>query len=87
MRAIAVCALALLLGAAPEAGAQARAEAPQGGTVAVRATDGAVRVVGWSRGGGGATAPHRDGHRPGPGGRGRGAPAGRAPPPRAPGGG
>jgi hypothetical protein len=60
MRAIAVCALALLLGAAPEAGAQARAEAPQGGTVAVRAMDGTVRVVGWSRGEVSATSPDDD---------------------------
>ncbi len=50
MKAIAACALALLLGAAPDTGAQTRTEAPQGGTVAVRATDGTVRVVGWSRG-------------------------------------
>ncbi|HEU0076884.1 MAG TPA: DUF4097 family beta strand repeat-containing protein, partial [Longimicrobiaceae bacterium] len=50
MRAIAVCALALLLGAAVEAGTQSRAEAPRDGTVAVRGTDGRVRVVGWSRG-------------------------------------
>lgn len=56
MRAIAACALALLLGGAAEAGAQARTEAPQGGTVTVRATDGAVRVVGWSRGEVSATA-------------------------------
>ncbi|HEV2735050.1 MAG TPA: DUF4097 family beta strand repeat-containing protein [Longimicrobiaceae bacterium] len=49
MRAIAVCALALLLGGSAEAGAQVRAEAPRDGTVAVRAADGSVRIVGWSR--------------------------------------
>ena len=49
MRAIAVCALALLLGGGTEAAAQARAEAARGGTVAVHADDGRVRVVGWSR--------------------------------------
>ncbi len=49
MRAIAACALALLLGASSQAGAQARAEAPRDGTVAVRVADGPVRVVGWGR--------------------------------------
>lgn len=47
MRAIAVCALALLLGASAEA--QVRVEAPRDGTVTVRSTDGSVRIVGWSR--------------------------------------
>ncbi|HEX8276171.1 MAG TPA: DUF4097 family beta strand repeat-containing protein [Longimicrobiaceae bacterium] len=49
MRAIAVCALALLLGGGTEAAAQTRAEASRSGTVAVRADDGRVRVMGWSR--------------------------------------
>ncbi|MEW5930957.1 MAG: DUF4097 family beta strand repeat-containing protein [Gemmatimonadota bacterium] len=49
MRAIAVCALALLLGGGTEAAAQTRAEAPRSGTVSVRADDGRVRVMGWSR--------------------------------------
>jgi len=61
MRTIAACALALLLGVAPGAGAQTRVEASKDGTVAVRATDGTVRVVGWSRGEVSATSAPDDG--------------------------
>lgn len=60
MRAIAACALALLLGASSEAGAQAGTEAPRDGTVAVRTTDGPVRVVGWSRAEVSATSSDQD---------------------------
>lgn len=60
MRAIAVCTLALLLGGGTEAAAQTRAEAPRSGTVAVRAEDGRVRVMGWSRAEVSATSHHRE---------------------------